>query len=429
MIGDGRWLDSGWAWFLERFEGWWDMAFPLAIALLCLDQRTPAFLFLLGWLMVRLGQQVPRRPLVAVFLLLLGAQAGQFVLERDLQPSSASDPLVIALGLVAMLGRSSLQWRATLRCVALSIVPLALWAAGQDPAVRLDLPVGGINRLGFLLGILQLASWASIWLSRCAWLRLFYGALTIFAIPMVFHNGSRVTLMAPACAVLFSFAYVVIRGGSDGCPRAWVGLVNWLQKKRYVLILMSAFGCVVVLQTALSWYMNPGVAKINVLSDRGRIETALCWASQPMRRGVDKSLLGVGYNRAVQVRCTGKRLPSVAEAGRPEGLPHAHNLFAQVFAENGFLGLSSLVVVLGLLLFRLRLILSGVAGWEQAEIAALFGLPLLVYLLLNGLVSSFQIFLMSNQLLIGLGLASFWPFQESKPESGGGCHKETPLSA
>jgi len=427
MVCDGRWFGSGWGWFLERFEGWCDLAFPLAIALLCLDQRTPAFSLLLVWLLVRLGQQVPRRPLVAVFLLLLGAQAGQFVLERDLQPSSASDPLVIALGLVAMLGRSALQWRSTLRCVALSIVPLALWAAGQDPAVRLDLPVGGLNRLGFLLGILQLAAWASIWLSRCAWTRFLYGTLTILSVPMVLHNGSRVTLLAPACAVLVGVACVVIRRGSEGFPGAWLGFVNWIQQRRHVLMLIASFVCVLLLQTTLSWYLNPGVAQRNVLSDRGRIETALCWASQPLGRGVDKALLGVGYNRSVQVRCTGKKLPAVAEVGRPEGLPHAHNLFAQVFAENGLLGFGSLMVLLGLMVWRMRLILSGVAGWENAEIAVLFGLPLLVYLLLNGLVSSFQIFLMSNQLLIGLGLASLWPYRESAPDSGG-CHKEMPLS-
>lgn len=427
MAGNAGWLDSGWGRLVERFEGWWDIAFPLAVALLCLDQRTLAFLLLLVWLLVRLAQQVPRRPLVAVFLLLLGAQAGQFVLERDLQPSSASDPLVIALGLVAMLGRSALQWRTTLRCIALSIIPLALWAAGQDQMARLDLPVGGLNRLGFLLGILQLASWASLWLSRCAWTRIFYGALTVIAMRMVLHNGSRVTLLAPACAVLLAVAYVVVRGSSEGCPRAWVGLVKWLHRRQYILVLTTVFGCFVLLQTTLSWYLNPGEAQKYVLSDRGRIETALCWASQPLRRDVDKFLLGVGYNRSVQARCTGERLPAVAEGGRPEGLPHAHNLFAQVFAENGFLGFSSLAVVLGLLVWRLRLILLGVAGWLQTEITVLFGLPLLVYLLLNGLVSSFQIFLMSNQLLIGLGLASFWPYQQSAQDSGG-SHKETPLS-
>ena len=423
MGGEGVWIRC-----LERFEAWCDAAFPLAIALLCLNQRTPAFLVLLVWLVVRLVQQLPRHPLVVVFLLLLGAQAGQFVLERDLQPSSASDPLVIALGLVAMLGRSALQWRTSLRWVALSIVPLALWAAGQDPSARLDLPVGGLNRLGFLLGILELAAWASIWLSRSVWTRCLYGVLTVLAIPMVLHNGSRVTLLAPACAVLVAATGVVIRGRPEGCPAAWVGLVNWLQRRRRVLLLITAVGSAVVLQTALSWYLDPSVAQKNVLSDRGRFETALCWVSQPLRRGADKALLGLGYNRSVQVRCGGKRVSALVEVGRPEGLPHAHNLFAQVFAENGLLGLASLLVVLGLLVWRLRLIFAGVAGWAQAEITVLFGLPLLVYLLLNGLVSSFQIFLMSNQLLIGLGLATFWSRDQRTVVESTGCQSENAFS-
>lgn len=420
--------EGGWHRFLQPFEGWWDAAFPLVIALLCLDQRTPGFLVLLGWLVVRLIQQLPRHPVVAVFLLLLGAQAGQFVLERDLQPSSASDPLVIALGLVAMLGRSELQWRNTLRWVALSIVPLALWAAGQDQAARLDLPVGGLNRLGFLLGFVQLSAWASIWLSRSAWTRLFYGALTAVTIPMVLHNGSRVTLLSPACAVLLAVTCFVIRGRSEGCPAAWVRLLRWRRQWLCLMVLIGLLGGGLCLNR---WYLSPALAGGNVLSDRGRIDTALCWANQPLRRGGEKALLGLGYNRSVQVHCSGKRLQALAEAGRPEGLPHAHNLFAQVFAENGLLGLTSLAVVVGLLFWRLRLMLSGVAGWVQAEITLVFGLPLLVYLLLNGLVSSFQIFLMSNQLLIGLGLASFWPRHQGMvvEATGSGSHNERVLAA
>lgn len=399
---------------LAWLDGPLDLAFPIAVGLLCLDQRTPAFLTLLVWLIFRLAQQAGRQPLAGVFLLLLGAQAGQFVLERDLQPSSASDPLVIALGCVAMLGRSPQQWVRTLRWIALSIVPLAIWAAGQDPALPLDPPVGGINRLGFLLGLLQLAAWASIWCSRTWWARLFFGGLVMAAIHLALHNGSRVALFAPLLAFTLSMGLMLLllRPGT-GLSQLWIVLLRWRRSLLALLLTVCLCAGGVVIQR---WYFSPSSAgEMNALSDLGRVETASCWARQPLKRGGEKLLLGLGYNQAVQARCTAKQVPSLRQMQRPVGLPHAHHLFAQVFAENGLLGLVSLVAVLSLLAWRLwfglRLELRlGVCG-----LAFLYSLPLLLYLLMNGLVSSFQIFLMSNQLLIGVALASLWPASERRP--------------
>ena len=391
---------------VERFDRWLDAAFPLAVGLLCLDQRTPAFLVLLVWLIWRLSLQIPRQPLVLVFLVLLGAQAGLFVLERDLQPSSASDPLVIALGFVAMAGRSSQQWRNTLAWIALSVLPLGIWAAGQDPTVRLDLPVGGLNRLGFLLGLLQLSGWASIWLSRVWPQRLAFAALTVATVPMILHNGSRVALLAPLLAVLASFtAALWIKRPLERLPSGWELVVPFRRAWTLALTGLLLMSLLLVLRY---WYFSPAVARVNILSDRGRIETAQCWARQPWRKGGARLLLGLGYNDAVQKRCLGRQLPALDEVGRREGLPHAHNLFAQVMAENGLLGMSSLAVVIGLLIWRLLGTIFAAPGFTSAKLVFVYGMPLLVYLLLNGLVSSFQLFLMSNQLLIGLGLAAFW---------------------
>ena len=386
-----------------------DAAWPIAVGLLCLDARYAAFLTMLAWLILRLLLQIQRYPLAAVFLLLLGAQAGQFVLERDLQPSSASDPLVIALGFVAMLGRNEAQWTCTLRWLALAIVPLALWASGQDPSVRLDPPVGGINRLGFLLGLLQLSAWAAAGLSRSWRSRLIYGVLALVSVPIILHNGSRVALLAPPLAVVMTVVLAVWHC-SEWLPRGWTVLLRW---RRQILIIF--FACVLALSAivAKSWYLNPSVPGGNVLSDRGRLDTALCWVRQPLRRGEEKLLLGLGYNQKVQRYCGSKHVPSMVEAGRPDGLPHAHNLFAQVVAENGLLGLLSLGSVL-LLLARQVLVADASQGQFMRRIF-FFGMPLMFYLAMNSLVSSFQLFAMTNQLLVGLGLASLWsgPHSES----------------
>lgn len=383
-----------------------DGAFPIAIGLLCLDARYPAYVLLLVWLIWRLLLQLQRHPLVAVFLLLLGAQAGQFVLERDLQPSSVSDPLVIALGFVAMVGRSDRQWRQALAWISASLVPLLIWALLQDPAQRLDLPVGGLNRLGFLLGLLQLASWASGWLAGRTVSRWFFHGLALLAIPLLLRNGSRVALLAPLLAVIATVLLALWRN-PHWLPQPWQRWRRWRAPILSVALGASVVGAVAAAQL---WYLNPTMPGGNVLSDRGRVDTALCWMRQPARRGDKKFVFGLGYNENVQRYCNGRKIASLREAGRPEGLPHAHNSFAQIAAENGLLGVLSFLALMALVLRQLF--------WPDPRIQVshayatrmfCFAVPLLGYLLLTGMVSSFQLFLMSNQLLIGLGLASLWP--------------------
>ena len=99
--------------------------------------------------------------------------------------------------------------------------------------------------------------------------------------------------------------------------------------------------------------------------------------------------------------------------GRPEGLPHAHNLFAQIFAENGLIGVISLGAVLALLAHKAWS--SQASSSSFAARRFFFAVPLLIYFLLNALVSSFQLFMLSNQLLIGLGLATLWSASSAVP--------------
>jgi hypothetical protein len=387
-----------------------DLAFPLAMGLLCLNARYPAFVLLLLWLIWRLLLHVERHPLVAVFLILLGAQAGQFVLERDLQPSSVSDPLVIALGFVAMVGRSDRQWRQTLAWIGFALVPLLIWAVFQDPSQRLDLPVGGLNRLGFLLGILQLAAWASAWMARGLGLRLLFSGLTLAAFPLLLANGSRVALLAPALSVIGVLMLAVWRE-PFWLPSAWDAVWDAVRRWRKPVLSLALALCVLVAGVAVhAWYLHPRQPGGNVLSDRGRVDTALCWLRQPIRRGDKKFVFGLGYNEDVQKHCDGRKLASLQEAGRPDGLPHAHNAYAQIAAENGLLGVLSLLSVMALLLRQLFWPGHGHPPSQgYRDRVFFFAAPILGYLLLTGFVSSFQLFLMSNQILIGLALAALWP--------------------
>jgi hypothetical protein len=402
---------------VRECDPWMDATFPVATGLLCLDARYPAYVLLFLWLVWRLMLQVKRQPLVVVFLLLLGAQAGQFVLERDLQPSSASDPLVIALGFVAMAGRRDAQWRDTLYWVSLCMLPLIVWSLGQDPLQPLDLPVGGINRLGFLLGILQLACWASAWMAGDWWKRCLFAGLAIGSVPMLIQNGSRVGLLAPLVAVLATLV-IALAFRPNWLPKATKGLLAARRKILLLVLLLGLASSGVVLR---HWYYEPSLAPVadqspaslNVLSDAGRLQTALCWANQPIRSGGKRFVFGLGNNTVVQRRCDGRKVSSMRLMGRPEGLPHAHNLFAQIFAENGLIGVISLGAVLALLAHKAWS--SQASSSSFAARRFFFAVPLLIYFLLNALVSSFQLFMLSNQLLIGLGLATLWSASSAVP--------------
>lgn len=162
-----------------------------------------------------------------------------------------------------------------------------------------------------------------------------------------------------------------------------------------------------------AWYGTSHDGKTNQLSDAMRFPTAKCWATAPFHAG--KELLGLGYNQKVRKRCDGDTIPVLRQAGRPEGLPHAHNAAAQILAETGLAGLTALIAAVA---WSLRATLRGLTPGRDQPLVRELILPLMVYFLLTGMTTSFQIYLVLNQILIGYSLAALTsPIIQQQPTS------------
>jgi O-antigen ligase len=199
-------------------------------------------------------------------------------------------------------------------------------------------------------------------------------------------SGSRAALAAPLLSLLLA------------------AILQHYSKGRSLIQALLSLGLIagLILGSLQLWYRYSPDAAINRLSDGMRFPTALCWAKAPIQQG--KALFGLGYNQKVRSHCDGDHLPIVRAAGRPEGLPHAHNVGAQLMAETGLAGLTALV---GTCLWagqRLRQRLIAAPCGDPIVLNTL--LPLGLYLLLMAMSTSYEIYLMLNQVLIGFTLAA-----------------------
>jgi O-antigen ligase len=228
-------------------------------------------------------------------------------------------------------------------------------------------------------------------------------------------SGSRSPLILPAVAIviakLITNNYSTLATSRQSQP-AWPRLLA-----ASVVIIAITLG-----STQL-WYRYSSEAAINRVSDTWRINTAWCWAKQPVLQG--QPWLGLGHSNKIRNKCNSDRLPAmgtavenssltkeqkdVARRAAKKGLPHAHNTYVQIFAETGLLGLSAIMMLMSWGARKVqRLRLRGPALKTSANRLILkASLPIAAYLSMTAATTSFHIYLPLNQILVGYLLASF----------------------
>jgi len=149
------------------------------------------------------------------------------------------------------------------------------------------------------------------------------------------------------------------------------------------------------------WYLNPStdanISYQNRLSDLNRYETIKCWVTSTSE-APRNFIFGQGFGKVAEEQCGIEVIPSLKTMGKTKGLPHAHNLYAQIFAETGIGGLT-IVLFLSLAGFR--------KAWLNSRSNTLaFSPPLIAYLFLMALGITYWQVLMLNQILVGYSLAS-----------------------
>jgi len=300
-----------------------------------------------------------------VFVLLLFSRS--WWLNEMPHPVAAQDGVLLAGALMAAACVSADRWITLLR-LQLLVLPLLLFQLGPSPLIAWGdhlLRQGsnwtpnywaGVNQGAYLLGLLLLIALALFWRSKQPrWKWVASLAAVVVAAVMVWQTGSRAALLAAALSA---------------------GLV-WLRKQatstevwRGITLLGLATGAVLLTKQLLA-PSSAGIPGIDLSSDTGRLAIARCYSAIPFS-GNNRFLYGIGFDRADEF-CRDPIQGGVAE--------HAHNLYLQLFANTGVLGLFGLVVLLALLVQAWRS-----AAHEMDPFPRAAGQLVLPYTLIQGFV-------------------------------------------
>jgi O-antigen ligase len=366
-------------------DPWLDAVFPIATALICTRQRLIANGLLTLFVLLRLLQGSNKEGWRWILVLLVLMNAGLVIEDRDLKPGSTSDYLIIAAAFAAGFQRTVAQWRRSLPWLASCIAPLLAFslAAGSNLTQGNSSFTGfNINKLGFLSGLLMVTGYTYFLQSQNHRERLASLLLTSLGAWEAVLTQSRAAIAAPIIAAII-----------DAASR-----VQWNPRKLLGATIASLASIAIV---AHQWYFNPSEADSssyhNRLSDFNRIETIHCWISSTAQNP-NSFFLGLGYGNAARDQCGREAIPTLKDVAKAKGLQHAHNLFAQLFAETGIGGL---IFIIGLTLTGFR------QAWHLSHSKTLpFCFPLLIYLFLMALGITYWQVLMLNQILVGYSLAS-----------------------
>ncbi|WP_255441149.1 O-antigen ligase family protein [Synechococcus sp. HK01-R] len=396
---------------IRTFVGspWLDALLPLSLLGLALERsEDPAgMVWLLAlWCGLKFASRLPAQPAYGVLIGVLMVSLSAVL--HPLSLSSPADLILVLLAFAAGLQQSGSQWRIALwmlLCGVLVSLPFIAWDRSNGnlaliplEALREGLPEQAvriqkitINRSGYLFGLFSLIGYGLARKESCprlAWLAAAGGALAYL---LAFATGSRAAAAFPLVAVLLC----------ELCwrHRLWVARRSgWLASM--VLVLALAFNLLLYVPLSPLANRNP--------SDAGRASVAQCFVRESLRSGADL-FSGSGFDRRSD-RCLAI---TAAIPGRDRGIPHAHNAFLQVLADQGALTLTLLIVVLWCSLQRL---LAGLVGADGA--IAFVGLACLSFMVSSSLVESTLIKTSLQQVVSGYLLAIAWRRSPGSPQGG-----------
>ena len=331
-----------------------DLLLPVAALLFLLPlspllSSIPAVLWVVSQLLLAPAE---RRwaawPMVFVLLLL----SRSWWLNQMPHPVAAQDGVLLAAALLAAACVAPQRWQLLLR-LPLLVLPVLLFQMGAKPWT--PNPLAGANQGGYVLGLILLLAFAWFWYAKQPqWQRLLAGAATALAGVMVWQTGSR----AGFVAAVVSAALMWIQQG--------VGLGS-LWKRGLLLI---GLGAAALAAKQLLRPSSTGLPGIDLSSDTGRLAIAQCYGAIPFS-GNNRFLFGIGFDRAGEF-CADPIHGGVAD--------HAHNIYLQLFASTGVLGVLGLVLLLALLVQAWR---SAAPGMDPFPRVA--GQLALLYTLIQGL--------------------------------------------
>ena len=391
-------------WIQRRSLGAWiDALLPLSLLGLMWERSgNPAGMvwILALWCAGKLALRLPAQPVYALLIGILAVSVSAII--HPLSVSAPTDLILVLLAFAAGLQQSNRQWQIGLWCV-LGTVLVALpfveldrfngnlglipWQGLRDalPQAAVRIQKITINRSGYLFGLLALVGYGLFRFESHPWKSRVAAGVGGLSLVLAFGTGSRAALAFPVVAALITELCWRYRG--------WVA-------RRARPLTVGVLSLAVVFNLLL--YVPSSPISSGDASDEGRARVAQCFVVKALRGGADLAT-GRGYDR-VSDRCAQK----VFLPGYTKGIPHAHNAFLQVLADQGLVTLGLMVVGLALVLQRL---MEGLV-WNQPGLSWL-GLACTLFMLASALVESTLLKTSLQQVMTGYLLSIAWRPRES----------------
>ena len=306
----------------EGPQAFFDFFLPLSVCLYLLP-LDPLFatLFVLAWLVFELALLSARKVLWApFFLVLLLMSSKQLILNSSQVVFSVDDIILLCTTILVGSTISSKRLTRILQLFLLAVIPACFFINERPWDVN---PYIGTTQSAYVIGHVCIVSvfFANYYFLPKALfhpLKGFFIALTFF---MVFLTGSRAALVA----VLFA-AFLV-------------PLINFIVQKKFIPILSMGFITAFVFLQAPELLKShyPKIALKFGDYDVIRLWAIDCFSGLPFS-GKNRFIWGVGYEQ-IKKFC---RIP----IGDQNILEHSHNLFLQLWAVTGLLGLIALCLLL-----------------------------------------------------------------------------------
>ena len=377
---------------------WLDALIPLSLLGFAFERNadpTVTVWLLALWCGLKLVTRLPKTPLYGVLIgvLLVSLSA----LFHPLTVSAPTDLVLVLLACAAGLQQTPRQWRIAFWCLLaivlvclpflewgrfngnLDLIPFAQLRDWLPPeAIRIQRIT--ISRSAYLFGLFSLIGY-SLWrFERRILLRWLAAALGTLSFVLAFATGSRAAFGYPLLAVLLT---EVVWRQRDVVMR---------HARSFAAALLVGGFCFNVL---LYWPSGP-IAKGDA-SDVGRAEIARCFIAESARSW-QSFLGGQGYDR-VSDRC----VKQVFLPDPPRGIPHAHNAFLQVLADQGVVAFLLMIWALWMGFTRLFSSLS-----RAAPALSFVGLSCWLFMLAAALVESTLMKTVLQQVMTGYLLAIPW---------------------
>lgn len=364
----------------------------------------------LGLLLLNHARQQPMRILYLTLLLLMPRVYLQGDERYLFSEISLFDYILIAISFAASHRLPMAFWQRLLpaAAIALPLGCLITYQQRSGPALVEPFNAGSlsINQTALLMGACLSLSlcflWDAVTARRPARRRIGLSALwslaSVLALAMVLSTHSRfgVGLSLLATAIILAVAnqqrlHSGLQQLSSALERgaSHLGLAHPAAWSRRILSL-SGLGVLAATAAALAIriYSNP----LNQVSDVHRLYLLRCYFSVPFS-GHNRLIYGMGFTRPSQTVCK--------DIGLIKGTSHAHNLFAQVAADNGLI---AMLAIMAIAAWALKRCLS--MAWRSDQPAMIGSAALTLFLLASLQIEGGWGKVSWIQALMGLALGS-----------------------